>query len=665
MSNLDFISGIGPKTKERLFKLNINNIYDLITHYPFRYQTLKRSDLLSLRANDKVIIDGAVDSKPLVIYFKRKMNKMTFRLRTNQMLVKVIIYNRAFLINHLTLNKMITVIGKWDLFKNTIMASDIIFEELNNDLKIEPVYHLTSNLPKKSLKNYILKALPLASKYIDDYLPPLLAKKYRLIDKLTAIGIVHSPTTESELKRALLRLKYEELFIFILKIEYLKLKKQKINYQQQKIFEITKANYFIDNLPFKLTSDQMQSVNDIITDLKSPTRMNRLLQGDVGSGKTVVAVIAIYANYLAGYQSALMVPTEVLANQHYHNINDLFKNTNFKIGLLTGKLTKKKKDMLYQELAKGEIDLIIGTHALIQTKVDYYKLGLVITDEQHRFGVNQRSNLKDKGLEPDVLYMSATPIPRTFALTIYGDMDISSIKTIPKGRKKIKTYLKKRTDIKEILEIIKKELVLGHQIYVIAPLIEESDLLELENVNKLKHQFSLAFGKFYQIGVLHGKMNYQAKEQMMEKFINQKIDILISTTVIEVGIDVPNATMMVIFDADRFGLSTIHQLRGRVGRSSKQSYCILISNLEKERLKILTTTNDGFIISEKDFKLRGQGDLFGVEQSGDMIFKIADLKKDYKILLKAKEDAREFVNQNQLNDYPHIKKELEKSINLD
>ncbi len=665
VSNLDLIKGIGPKSKSYLKKLKINNINELVTYYPFRYEILKRSDLLSLKANDKIVIDGIVDSKPVVIYFKGKMNKMTFSLKTNQTLVKVIIFNRAFLINHLTLNKTVTVIGKWELTKNTIIANDIILESLNNKLKIIPIYKLTAGLTQKSLKKFISNAITLAASHIIDYLPSFIVDKYCFIDKLTAINLVHLATDEHKLKVSLLRLKYEELFLFMLKIEYLKKHKHRINPYKKKEFSIAKINKFIDNLPFKLTVDQQKSVKDIINDLKASFRMNRLLQGDVGSGKTVVAVIAIYANYLAGYQTALMVPTEVLAHQHFNNIKALFRKIKFKIALLTGQLTKKEKDTIYQNLAKGEIDLIIGTHALIQTKVKYHKLGLVITDEQHRFGVNQRSILKDKGLEPDVLYMSATPIPRTFALTIYGDMDISSIKTIPSGRKKIKTFLKAPSDIKEILSMIEKELTLGHQIYVIAPLIEESSLLEVENVNKLKHQFDLAFGKFYKIGILHGKMNSQAKEKMMGMFVNQKIDILISTTVIEVGIDVPRATMMVIFNANRFGLSTIHQLRGRVGRSNKQSYCILISDKQKERLKILTATNDGFIISEQDFKLRGQGDLFGVEQSGDMIFKIANLKKDYKILLKAKEDAYYFINKRQLNNYPQLKYELEKSIDFD
>ena len=371
--------------------------------------------------------------------------------------------------------------------------------------------------------------------------------------------------------------------------------------------------------------------------------MNRLLQGDVGSGKTIVSFIAMYANYLSGYQSALMAPTEILATQHFSNLKDIFKDFNLNIALLTGSTPKKEKDLIYEELKNGDIDIIVGTHALIQEDVTYHNLGLVITDEQHRFGVNQRANLQNKGQKPDTLYMSATPIPRTYALTIYGDMDVSTIKTRPKGRKKIKTVVKNNKEIKDVLEMMYEELKQGHQIYVIAPLIEESENSDLTNVNDLKEKMTLAFGSKYKIDLVHGKMASAAKELIMNEFLQNKVQILISTTVIEVGVDVPNATMMVIFNAERFGLSTLHQLRGRVGRSELQSSCILISDNDTKRLEIMESTNDGFEISEEDFKLRGHGDLFGTKQSGDMTFKIADLKADYKILLQAREDSLEYL----------------------
>ena len=418
---------------------------------------------------------------------------------------------------------------------------------------------------------------------------------------------------------------------------------------------------FIKNIPFRLTNDQKKAVDEIILDLESPGRMNRLLQGDVGSGKTIVAFIGMFANYLSGYQSALMAPTEILAMQHYLNLKKFLEKEDINIVLLTGSTSKKEKQTIYKGLKDGSIHMVIGTHALIQDEVEYNNLGLVITDEQHRFGVHQRANLQNKGIKPDVLYMSATPIPRTYALTIFGDMDVSTIKERPKGRQKIDTYVKKNSEIKDVLEMMHKELKQNHQVYVIAPLIEESDNSDLTTVCKLKDQMKLAFGQHYKIDIVHGKMANAAKDMIMEQFKNNEVQILISTTVVEVGVDVPNATTIVIFDADRFGLSTLHQLRGRVGRGTSKSQCILISDSDAERLKIMETVDDGFIISEEDFKLRGHGDLFGTKQSGDMAFKIASIKSDYKILLQAKKDSKEYLL-NKETDSDELKMNLISSI---
>ena len=368
------------------------------------------------------------------------------------------------------------------------------------------------------------------------------------------------------------------------------------------------------------------------------------------------------ANYLSGYQSALMAPTEILAVQHYNNLKEFLSGTEINVELLTGSTLKKDKQRIYKELSNGKIDMIVGTHALIQEEVEYNNLGFVITDEQHRFGVNQRANLQNKGLRPDILYMSATPIPRTYALTIYGDMDMSIIKERPNGRQPITTYLKSNDEIKDVLQMMLDELKKGHQVYVIAPLIEESENSDLATVCKLKDQMTLAFGKNFKIDIIHGKMAGGAKDLIMQEFAQGKIQILISTTVIEVGVDVPNATTMVIFDANRFGLSTLHQLRGRVGRGSSKSQCILISNSDTKRLEIMKNVDDGFLISEEDFKLRGHGDLFGTKQSGDMEFKIANLRDDYKILLQAKKDSNEYLK-NKETDNDALKKELVSSIN--
>lgn len=638
---LSKITGIGEKTISSLNKLGIYDVETLLTYFPFRYNILKRTNISEISQNDNIIIDGKIDNKPSIYFFSKSKSKMTFKLNTGNHIFSVIIYNRGFLKNKLLLGKIITVIGKFDMLHNTIIASNIKLFALPEIPQIEPIYHANYSITSNKIHNYILNALK-NKILINDYIPDNYVKKYKFLNKYDAVSIAHNPHDVNLLNQALNRLKYEELFIFMLKINFLKLNNN-FQFGLKRNVEFSKINDFIMNLKFQLTSDQLKCVKDIYNDLISDKRMNRLIQGDVGSGKTILAIIAIYINYLSGYQSAMMAPTEILAVQHFENITSLFSQYNIKVALLTGKLKIKEKKEIYKELKNGNIDVVIGTHALFTDEVNYYNLGLVITDEQHRFGVNQRASLKNKGLIPDILYMSATPIPRTYALTIYGDMDISSIKTMPNGRKPVITYLKNESEIKDVLNMMLEQLKQNHQIYVIAPLIEESDKINLENINELYEKMNRAFGKFYKVGILHGKMDAQEKTRVMEQFENNAIQILVSTTVIEVGVDVKNATMMVIFDSYRFGLSAIHQLRGRVGRNSLQSYCILISNKNTDRLKILTETNDGFKISEEDFKLRGSGDLFGVRQSGDMSFKIANIKKDYDILLKAKSDSDEYL----------------------
>lgn len=636
------IKGIGSKSLALLNKLNIYTVSDLITYYPVRYDVLKRTDFNILENDMKVIVDGRVESIPLIVRIKTGLNKMNFRLVSNDRIFGVSIFNRAFLKQHLTIGTNVIVIGKYDKVKNVITASDIKLGSLGNDSRIEPVYHLTSGLTTKNVSTYVNMALLQIGKNVVDYIPDYLIKKYNFTNKKTALNIIHNPSNIEKLKEAKVRLKYEELFEFMFKINYLKKENTKLDGIKRKIYKKDLESIY-KKLPFKLTNDQKNVLEEIRNDLNSEKRMNRLLQGDVGSGKTIVSIIAMYLNCLSGYQSALMVPTEILAIQHFNNIKNLLGDE-FKVELLTGSTSKKEKIRIYEELKDGSISMVVGTHALIQSDVEYHNLGLVVTDEQHRFGVNQRDNLKNKGLSPDVLYMSATPIPRTYALTIYGDMDVSIIKELPKGRKEITTILKKNEEIKDVLDLMYQELLNHHQIYVIAPLIEENELSNLTSVNELKNKMMDAFGKKYRIDLVHGKMSSLQKDEIMSKFGAGEVDILISTTVIEVGIDVKNASMMVIFDANRFGLSTLHQLRGRVGRGDVQSTCILISNQDTKRLEILKNTSDGFKLSEEDFKLRGSGDLFGTKQSGDMIFKIANIKDDYKILVQASKDSLDFLN---------------------
>ena len=436
------------------------------------------------------------------------------------------------------------------------------------------------------------------------------------------------------------------------KMNYLKIRNDKYSNGLERKVNKNEVNNFITTLPFKLTEDQLKAVDDIYNDMISPKRMNRLVLGDVGSGKTCVAEIGIYINYLSGYQSSLMAPTEILARQHYENVVQMFKDTPIRIALLVGSMKKSLKNKIYKDLTEGKIDVLIGTHALISEGVRFNNLGLVITDEQHRFGVNQRSNLQNKGIMCDVLYLSATPIPRTYALTLYGDMDTSIIKTKPNGRKDIITRVIKKSNIKDMLFKILKEIKEGHQIYVVAPLIEDEDgNTNINTVNTLKEKLDMAFQKKVNIEILHGKMKNSDKDRVMQEFKDGKIKILISTTVIEVGVDVKNSTMMVIYDADRFGLATLHQLRGRVGRNDLQSYCYLVCDRDVERLKVMEESNDGFYISQKDFELRGEGDLFGTRQSGDMVFKVADIKRDYKILFQCRNDAQEFINSNIVDNF--------------
>ena len=661
---LEKIKGIGPKTKELLNKLNIYTINDLLTYYPFRYDYLRRTDLLNLKENIsdiKIVMDGKVDSVVIMNHFK-KINKISFRIETVYGKMGVILFNRAFLKNNLRIGTNVVVIGKYDKKNNVLVASDILFKSLGKKEEIIPVYHLTSGITSNTLKKFINEALLSYKDQVVDNIPKYLNDKYNFVSKKLALSIVHNPSDKEKLEEVLKRLKYEELFEFMFKINYLKYKRKKENIGIKREVDIQKLDKVIKSLPFELTEDQLKTTYDIIEDLSSDKQMNRIIQGDVGSGKTIVSFLAIYYNFLSGYQSALMAPTEILAIQHYNNLKELNFAKNLRIELLVGKLKKKEKEDIYKAIEQGEVDVVIGTHAIIQESLKYHNLGLVITDEQHRFGVNQRASLKNKGNYPDVLYMSATPIPRTYALTIYGDMDISSIKKMPKGRKPVETIIKSEEEMKEVLEMMYKELINNHQIYVISPLIEENDNSDLNDVEKIENNMKKAFGSKFNIGVMHGKMKSAEKELIMQEFKQKKIDILVSTTVIEVGVDVENATMIVIFDADRFGLSTLHQLRGRVGRSSLESKCILISNTDKERLNIMTKTTDGFKISEEDFKLRGSGDLFGTKQSGDMSFKLANLKQDYNLLINAKNDTEEFLKNKNPEDI-ELKLRLIKMVN--
>ncbi len=658
---LQDIKGIGPKSIELLRKLNITTLEELITYYPYRYNIYNPVDLKTIEEEKIVTINATIESTPKLSYIKRNLNKLSFKALTSDLLINVTIFNRNFLYNHLDVGKNIALIGKYNQQKNTFIANDLKLAPFLEP-KLEPIYHTIKGIKNNNLSMYINNALEKQSN-CEDYIPKNYQEKYNFLEKEKAIRILHNPKDLVTLKQAKIRLIYEEFFIFMLKINYLK-SKNKNRKGLPRNFEKIKIEKFIKALPFKLTTDQEKAIEECLQDLKSERRMNRLLQGDVGSGKTIVATTIMFANTQSGYQSALMAPTEILATQHYETIKKIMEPFSIQVELLVGSQKKKKHNEIVEKLKNGEIDIIIGTHALISEDVIFKNLGLVITDEQHRFGVNQRGNLQNKGTKPDVIYMSATPIPRTYALTIYQDMDTSTIKTKPSGRKEIKTYVKKESEIKEVLLSILEEIKKGHQIYVVAPAIQDAEEKDIRDVESLKKDFDKAFQNKIPTAILHGKIKAKEKEEIMNQFKEGKIKILIATTVIEVGVDVKNATTIVIFNAEQFGLATLHQLRGRVGRNDLDSFCYLISNQEVERLKVLEESNDGFYISEQDFLMRRSGDLFGTKQSGDMVFKIADLKKDFKILLQAKEDSAAFLEEQKKKDEKY-RKILETITNID
>ena len=648
---LEDIKGIGPKTLKLFQNLNIFTIQDLITYYPYKYKLYHPVTLDNYEENTEVLINGYVASDAKIYYIKRNLNKISFRLNTGTKLINVTIFNRPFIKQHLLLNKYISVIGKYNIKTNTFTASDIKLTPIIKD-EIEPIYHTTQGLKQVNIHKIISNLLE-KNIYVPSLIPEEYIKEYSLLDKLTAIKEIHNPTSTNNLKQAEICLKYEELFEYTLKINYLKYLKDKTTTSYIKKFDTSKLDNLISSLPFKLTDSQVNAVEDIKNDFNSPKHMNRLILGDVGSGKTIISFLALYMNYLSGYQGVLMAPTEILIKQHYENIKKILTDLNIEI--LTGSTTKKDRDKIIENLKKGQIDILLSTHSVLNDDVVFKNIGLVVTDEQHRFGVNQRKNLQNKGENVDVLYMSATPIPRTLALTIFKDMDITEIKTKPLNRKPKITKLYKTSEIKEVLYEMLDEIKKGHQIYVVSPLIEnEEENTKLASVNYLYEKINVALNGKVPIGVLHGKLKNEEKENIMNDFKSNKTKILISTTIIEIGVDVSNATMIVIFNAERFGLATLHQLRGRIGRNDIESKCILISDYDTPRLKILEESEDGFYISEKDFELRGAGDLFGVKQSGDMVFKIANLNKDFKILKKCSEDSLNFLNKhiNEIDKYP-------------
>lgn len=644
---ISYIKGVGEETEQLLNDIGIYTINDLIEYFPYRYDDNSLKDLADVTHEERVTVEGRVHSEPLLTYYGKKRSRLTFRILVGRYLLSAVCFNRPYYKSKLIIDSTVTVTGKWDKHRQTITVQELSFGPKREIVGIEPVYSVKGKLTIKGIRKFITLALKEFIDDVNEIIPIDLLQKYKLQTRKEALRSIHLPEGQNELKQARRRFVYEEFLLFQLKMQALRKVQREQSEGINHVVPEDKLDAFIKLLPFPLTKAQNRVINELLIDMKSPYRMNRLLQGDVGSGKTVVAAIAIYATILSGYQGALMVPTEILAEQHAESLISLFEPFGVHVALLTSSVKGKRRRELLEKLKNNDIQLLIGTHALIQDDIEFNKLGLVITDEQHRFGVEQRRLLREKGVHTDVLFMTATPIPRTLAITVFGEMDVSIIDELPAGRKTIETYWVKPDIIERILVFIEREVSKGRQAYVICPLIEESDKLDFQNALDVHSMLTHYYQDRYRVGLMHGKLTSDEKDTVMRSFSQNEVNILVSTTVVEVGVNVPNATMMVIYDAERFGLSQLHQLRGRVGRGSEQSYCILLadpkSETGKERMSIMTETNDGFVLSERDLELRGPGDFFGRKQSGMPIFKVADMVHDYRALEVARQDAVELV----------------------
>ncbi|WP_053792708.1 ATP-dependent DNA helicase RecG [Apilactobacillus kunkeei] len=655
--SVSVLKGVGPKKVEALDELGIDTIYDLLTYYPFRYDDFQVKDLSQIEDQEKVTIKGKIAADPVVAHFGRKRNLLNIRLLVDNDVVKVTFFNQPWLKKQLPVGKEVLIYGRFDKAKASLSGIKILSSVDGNEMN--PIYPANKHIRQKTISDLVKLAFDEYKDVIDDVIPEDIIEKYKLESQKQVIQDMHFPNDTKDAYLARRTAKFNEFFLFQMRLQALKSEEQKdaglaIKFNQDDM------DAFINQLPFSLTNAQQRVVNEIQNDLSSTRQMNRLLQGDVGSGKTIVAALAILACIDGGYQAALMAPTEILAEQHANKLATLFKDTKVNVALLTGDTKPAARKELLPRIKSGEINLVIGTHALIQDSVEYKNLGLAIIDEQHRFGVNQRAKLRQKNDGTNVLAMTATPIPRTLAITSYGEMDVSIIDELPNGRQPVKTAWIKEGQFKNSVGFIKERLNAGEQIYVVTPLVEESEAVDMKNAINIYENFKNMFEPEFKVGLLHGRMKDEDKNLVMTEFKNNEFQILVSTTVIEVGVDVSNATMMIVFNADHFGLAQLHQLRGRVGRGSSQSYCLLVSDPKTEtgvkRMNVMVESNDGFVISQKDLELRGPGDIMGKAQSGLPDFKVGDPVADLTMLSVAQQEAIQIVSTNDWQNNPMYSK---------
>jgi ATP-dependent DNA helicase RecG len=661
MDKLTSIKGIGEKTEQMFMKLGISNVQELVEYYPRNYDICKEPiDICEIQSDNIQAVYASIASRVDVLKNgKRTITKTIIRDSTGEIQVKW--FNMPFLKNTLRIGQKFIFRGLFQKVRDKLIVTQpeiITIEDYQKRLyNMQPIYPLTKGITNKTIISAEDKVLN-SKKYYDEFMPDWIIEQCNLAEYDFSIRNIHFPKDEQSLHISRERLAFDEFLLFQLGVYQLKEKKNLTpnNYVMK---EVKDSEKLIEELTFELTGAQKRVLDEISKDLSGPIAMNRLIQGDVGSGKTVIAAIAMFVAAKNGYQATIMAPTEVLAKQHLESLAQLYSNYNIRVDLLVGSMTSKEKKLVYEKLRNGEIDILVGTHAIIQEKVEFLNLALVITDEQHRFGVRQRESLSTKSTNPHILVMSATPIPRTLAIIVYGDLDISIVDELPPNRQKIKNCVVNKDYRPKAYEFIYKEVGLGRQAYIVCSMVEQSEEIEAEAVIDYVDDLKKCFNDSINIEYLHGKMKPKLKNEIMYRFAKNEIQVLVSTTVIEVGVNVPNATVMMVENAERFGLAQLHQLRGRVGRGKHQSYCILINCKEnkktKERLEVLNNSNDGFYIAEEDLRLRGPGDFFGVRQSGQIEFRLADMFQDINILKKASDIAKQLIYEDreleQLNNF--------------